>query len=56
MVLCDEVSLDTCRLWDLRTGEILDMDRFRRDMGGVMDAYLEAEKRILNDATDREGA
>ncbi len=51
LVLCDEISPDTCRLWDRRTGEKLDMDRFRRDLGGVKDAYLEAEKRILTEGT-----
>ncbi len=55
LAVCDEISPDTCRLWDRITGEKLDMDRFRRDMGGVRDAYLEAEKRILTDGTG-EGA
>ena len=41
IVLADEISPDTCRLWDAKTGEKLDKDRFRRDMGGVEDAYQE---------------
>ncbi len=56
LVLCDEISPDTCRLWDRRTGEKLDLDRFRRDMGGIRDAYLEAERRILKCDIDREDA
>lgn len=39
VVLADEISPDTCRLWDAETGERLDKDRFRRDLGGVEDAY-----------------
>ena len=39
VIISDEISPDTCRLWDLKTGEVLDKDRFRHDMGGVMDAY-----------------
>ena len=39
IVLADEISPDTCRFWDMTTGEKLDKDRFRRDMGGVEDAY-----------------
>ena len=41
IVLADEISPDTCRLWDIRTHEKLDKDRFRRDMGGVEEAYRE---------------
>ena len=41
IVLADEISPDTCRLWDMKTGEKLDKDRFRRDLGGVEDAYTE---------------
>ncbi len=48
IVLADEISPDTCRLWDSKTGEKLDKDRFRRDMGGVEDAYAEIMKRLLN--------
>ena len=46
IVLADEISPDTCRLWDSETGEKLDKDRFRRDLGGVEDAYTEAMKRL----------
>ena len=48
IVLADEISPDTCRLWDAATGEKLDKDRFRRDMGGVEDAYAEIMKRLLD--------
>ena len=47
LVLADEISPDTCRLWDAKTGEKLDKDRFRRDMGGVEDAYAEVMRRLL---------
>lgn len=46
IVLADEISPDTCRLWDIKTGEKLDKDRFRRDLGGVEDAYQEIMKRL----------
>ena len=46
IVLADEISPDTCRLWDVKTGEKLDKDRFRRDLGGVEDAYAEVMKRL----------
>ncbi len=46
IVLADEISPDTCRFWDSTTKEKLDKDRFRRDMGGVEDAYNEIMKRI----------
>ncbi len=46
IVLADEISPDTCRFWDAKTGEKLDKDRFRRDMGGVEDAYREIFKRV----------
>lgn len=46
IVLADEISPDTCRLWDSETGEKLDKDRFRRDLGGVEDAYQEVMKRL----------
>ena len=48
LVLADEISPDTCRLWDSKTHEKLDKDRFRRDMGGVEDAYAEIMKRLLD--------
>ena len=47
IVLADEISPDTCRFWDAATGEKLDKDRFRRDMGGVEDAYREMMKRVF---------
>ena len=46
IVLADEISPDTCRLWDSRTGKKLDKDRFRRDLGGVEDAYREIMDRL----------
>ena len=48
IILADEISPDTCRFWDAKTGEKLDKDRFRRDMGGVEDAYKEMMRRITN--------
>ena len=47
IVLADEISPDTCRFWDSTTNEKLDKDRFRRDLGGVEDAYNEMMKRIF---------
>ncbi len=47
IVLADEISPDTCRFWDLSSHEKLDKDRFRRDLGGVEDAYKEIMKRLL---------
>lgn len=49
IVLADEISPDTCRFWDVRTGEKLDKDRFRRDMGNVEDAYQEMAKRLMGE-------
>ena len=46
LVLADEISPDTCRFWDIETGEKLDKDRFRRDLGGVEEAYQEMMKRL----------
>ena len=46
IVLADEISPDTCRLWDMETGEKLDKDRFRRDLGGVEEAYAEIRRRL----------
>ena len=46
IVLADEISPDTCRLWDSKTGEKLDKDRFRQDMGGVIEAYEEIHRRL----------
>ncbi len=49
VVLADEISPDTCRFWDSVSGEKLDKDRFRRDLGGVEDAYHEILKRLLGE-------
>ena len=46
IILADEISPDTCRLWDLNTNERLDKDRFRRDLGNVEEAYEEVSKRL----------
>ena len=46
VILADEISPDTCRLWDVRTGEKMDKDRFRRDLGGVEETYQEVLKRV----------
>ena len=47
LILADEISPDTCRFWDSTTGEKLDKDRFRRDLGGVEEAYQEIMKRVM---------
>ena len=52
IVLADEISPDTCRLWDRRTGEKLDKDRFRRDLDDVEDAYQEILRRLLGGKMD----
>ena len=49
IILADEISPDTCRFWDTRTGEKLDKDRFRRDLGNVEDAYIEIRKRLMGE-------
>ena len=49
IVLADEISPDTCRFWDATTHEKLDKDRFRRDLGGVEDAYQEILRRLLGE-------
>ncbi len=54
IVLADEISPDTCRLWDSETGEKLDKDRFRRDLGGVEDAYREIMRRLRQHMTSEE--
>ncbi|MBF0153213.1 MAG: phosphoribosylaminoimidazolesuccinocarboxamide synthase [Magnetococcales bacterium] len=46
LLLADEISPDTCRLWDMSTGKKLDKDRFRRDLGGVEEAYQEVARRM----------
>jgi len=45
-VLADEISPDCCRLWDMKTSEKMDKDRFRRDLGGLMEAYQEVARRL----------
>ncbi|MEE3395264.1 MAG: phosphoribosylaminoimidazolesuccinocarboxamide synthase [Candidatus Onthomonas sp.] len=49
IVLADEISPDTCRLWDEKTHEKLDKDRFRRDLGGAEEAYQEVMRRLMGD-------
>ncbi len=49
IVLADEISPDTCRFWDSTTGEKLDKDRFRRDLGGVEEAYQEMMRRLTGE-------
>ena len=49
IVLADEISPDTCRFWDSKTGEKLDKDRFRRDLGNVEGAYQEVMRRLLGE-------
>jgi phosphoribosylaminoimidazole-succinocarboxamide synthase len=46
IVLADEISPDSCRLWDIQSGDKLDKDRFRRDMGGLVEAYQEVARRL----------
>ena len=46
IILADEITPDTCRLWDKETGAKLDKDRFRRDMGNIEEAYIEVAKRL----------
>ena len=46
IVLADEITPDGCRLWDVETNEKMDKDRFRRDMGGVAEAYQEVARRL----------
>ncbi len=53
IVLADEISPDTCRLWDLASGERLDKDRFRRDLGSVEEAYQEVYRRVVEGAEPR---
>ncbi|MGD9668277.1 MAG: phosphoribosylaminoimidazolesuccinocarboxamide synthase [Hyphomicrobiaceae bacterium] len=58
IVLADEISPDCCRLWDIQSGEKLDKDRFRRDLGGMLEAYQEVAKRlgVLNESRPPKGA
>ena len=51
ILLADEISPDTCRFWDIESGKILDKDRFRRDLGGVAEAYLEIHQRLTEEIT-----
>ena len=53
IILADEISPDTCRLWDVKTNEKLDKDRFRRDLGNVEEAYNEVFRRLYNEAMIR---
>jgi phosphoribosylaminoimidazole-succinocarboxamide synthase len=57
IVLADEISPDSCRLWDTKTNEKMDKDRFRRDMGGLVEAYHEVARRLgiiqLNEQPER---
>jgi len=46
IVVADEISPDSCRLWDVQTKDKLDKDRFRRDLGGMLDAYQEVARRL----------
>ena len=46
LVVADEISPDGCRLWDMASGEKLDKDRFRRDLGGVIESYAEVARRL----------
>ena len=46
LMLCDEISPDSCRLWDAETNEKMDKDRFRRDMGNVLGGYTEVLNRL----------
>ena len=46
IVVADEISPDSCRLWDIKSNEKLDKDRFRRDLGGLLEAYTEVAKRL----------
>jgi phosphoribosylaminoimidazole-succinocarboxamide synthase len=52
-MLADEISPDTCRFWDKETGEKLDKDRFRQDMGGVEEAYEEMLRRVTDPGPDK---
>ncbi len=57
IVVADEISPDSCRLWDIQSNEKMDKDRFRRDLGGMLEAYQEVARRlgILNDNDRRNG-
>ncbi len=53
IILCDEISPDSCRFWDADTGKKLDKDRFRRDLGNVLDGYTDVLQRLKNVTTSR---
>lgn len=57
IVLADEISPDSCRLWDVGSGKKLDKDRFRQDLGGMIDAYQDVARRLglLTDTTSEKG-
>jgi phosphoribosylaminoimidazole-succinocarboxamide synthase len=46
IVVADEISPDSCRLWDIQTKDKMDKDRFRQDMGGLVEAYQEVARRL----------
>jgi phosphoribosylaminoimidazole-succinocarboxamide synthase len=46
IVIADEISPDSCRLWDVKTKDKMDKDRFRKDMGGLIEAYTEVARRL----------
>ena len=46
LIVADEISPDSCRLWDMESGDIMDKDRFRKDLGDVTDAYREVARRL----------
>ena len=46
IVVADEISPDSCRLWDIKSNDKLDKDRFRRDLGGLVEAYTEVARRL----------
>ena len=46
LIVADEISPDSCRLWDMETNDIMDKDRFRKDLGDVTDAYREVARRL----------
>ena len=46
LILADEISPDTCRLWDIKSGDILDKDRFRKDLDRIEETYQEVLKRV----------
>ena len=58
IVVADEISPDSCRLWDIKSNEKLDKDRFRRDLGGLLEAYTEVAKRlgIMNEGERPQGS